>query len=243
MKVPTGLAVGVAGPLVRGLAATWRFRYGAPCSGGAGEEAEGKARAEETWRRRPGPGSLPTAIYAAWHEQLLPLAFLHAHQDMVALVSQHRDGEILARFLATIGYGAARGSSTRGGEEAIRELLEAGGKGRSLAFTPDGPRGPARHCKPGVVRAAAATGLPVVPAAAAARPARRLDSWDRFVVPLPGAAIWASHGPPVSVPRDLIEAWADGRLVDRETVRGWTDRIARAIDRQVDRCRRAAERA
>lgn len=240
MKLPPTLAARVAGPLVRGLAATWRFRYrsmraadpelpGADASGGGG------------WRDRPDPGSLPTAIYAAWHEQLLPLAFLHAHQDMVALVSQHRDGEILTRFLATLGYETARGSSTRGGEGAVRELVAAGRSGKSLAFTPDGPRGPARHCKPGAVRVAAATGLAVVPTAAAARPCRRLSSWDRFVVPLPGARIWAAHGPPVRVPQEVADAWVDGRLEDRDVVRDWTSRIARGIDEAVGQCRRAAD--
>lgn len=228
MRVPTDLAARVAGPIAKGLAATWRVRYLPP------------GRDEDGWTPPPGPGELPTAIYAAWHEQLLPLAFLHAHQDMVALVSRHRDGEILTRFLATLGYGAARGSSTRGGEDAVRDLVAAGREGRSLAFTPDGPRGPARHCKPGVVRVAALTGLPVVPAAAVARPCRRLESWDRFVVPLPWARIRASHGPPVRVPAAVCEAWSGGRLVDRDTVRDWTGRIARAIDRELDRCRSVA---
>lgn len=240
MKVPPSLAARAGGPLVRGLAATWRFRYRPARS--ADPEVPGATGAETGgWGEPPDPGSLPAAIYAAWHEQLLPLAFLHAHQGMVALVSQHRDGEILTRFLATLGYETARGSSTRGGEGAVRELVAAGRTGRSLAFTPDGPRGPARHCKPGAVRVAAATGLAIVPTAAAARPCRRLNSWDRFVVPLPGARIWASHGPPVRVPREVADAWNDGRLEDRDVVRDWTSRIARGIDEEVGRCRRAAD--
>jgi lysophospholipid acyltransferase (LPLAT)-like uncharacterized protein len=242
VKIPPNLAARAAGPLVRGLAATWRFRY-RPAPTGEPEFPGDGASGAGGWRERPGPGSLPTAIYAAWHEQLLPLAFLHAHQNMVALVSQHRDGEILTRFLATLGYETARGSSTRGGEGAVRELVAAGNNGKSLAFTPDGPRGPARHCKPGAVRVAAATGLAVVPTAAAARPCRRLSSWDRFVVPLPGARIWASHGPPVRVPREVADAWVDGQLEDRDVVRHWTSRIARGIDEEVGRCRHAADLA
>lgn len=242
MKIPPSLAARAAGPLVRGLAATWRFRYRTARAAGTGDSGADASDVEE-WRERPDPGSLPTAIYAAWHEQLLPLAFLHADQNMVALVSQHRDGEILTRFLATLGYETARGSSTRGGEGAVRELVAAGRSGKSLAFTPDGPRGPARHCKPGAVRVAAATGLAIVPTAAAARPCRRLNSWDRFVVPLPGARIWASHGPPLRVPREVADAWVDGRLEDRDVVRDWTSRIARSIDEEAARCRRAADTA
>lgn len=185
-----------------------------------------------TWRyRRPDVGEaspdvrLSNAVYALWHHALLPLAVLHARQGAAVLTSLHRDGEIIARILHRWGYLAVRGSSSRGGSEGLREMIRAGRSGRPLAFTPDGPRGPARRCKPGVVLAAAETGLPVVPVGAAASPAWRVDSWDGFLVPLPGATIYVSHGPPIRVPR-----------LARTELERWTRRIGAALDRETRRC-------
>lgn len=220
MKVPVPVAALLAEGVARPLAATWR--WGTPSEGGV--------------QSVHAPLSLETAVYALWHEHLLPLAFAHRGAGVTALVSGHRDGEILTRVLRRLGHRAARGSSTRGGQEGLEGMLEAGRAGRPLAFTPDGPRGPARCCKPGVVRAAAETGLPVVPLSAAASGGRRLGSWDGFLVPGPFARVVVSRGDPLEVPASVAGAWSGERLRDVERVRRWTDRIAQALERERRRC-------
>lgn len=204
MRVPVPLAAVAGGVVGRALRASWRYR---------GPSAE-----------------LVPAVYALWHEHLLPLCLFHAGQGAAVLVSRHRDGEILARVLDSLGYEAVRGSSTRGGAAGLRRMIEAGREGRPLAFTPDGPRGPARVPKPGVVRAASAAGLPVVPVGAASTRGWRLGSWDRFLVPAPAATVFVSQGPTLRVPPDLPPA------AERE----WAERVGAAIDRQVALCEAAA---
>lgn len=223
MRVPPALAAPLAAGAARALAATWRWRR----LGADGEPAS----------VRP-PLGLERAVHALWHEHLLPLAMAHRGQGAVALVSEHRDGEILTRVLDGLDVEAARGSSTRGGEEGLREMIRAGRAGRPLAFTPDGPRGPARRCKPGVVRAAAETGLPVIPLAAAASRFRRLGSWDRFLVPAPGARVVVSRGEPLTVPEVAARAPADEG--SGGPLRRWTRRVERALEAERRRCEAAA---
>ena len=104
-------------------------------------------------------------ILAFWHSQqlMMPLALpgLEAH----VLISQHRDGELIRRIVARFGLEAVRGSSTRGGAEAFRQLIRLGRSGANLVLTPDGPKGPRQVAKMGVVQLAGATGLPIVPMA------------------------------------------------------------------------------
>lgn len=228
MRIPPGAGALAAGAVARVLSLTWRWRLALP----EGDDAGGGG-----WRRVRPPVPLEPRIYALWHEHLLPLAVLHRGQGAVALVSRHRDGEILARVLGGLGYGAARGSSTRGGGSGLREMIRAGRSGRTLAFTPDGPRGPARTCKPGVVRAARATGLPVVPAAAAASTGRRLRSWDGFLVPAPAATVYVAHGPPVVVD-GRPQAGPGGRAGPGPEP--WCRRLERAVEEQRRRCEAAA---
>jgi len=171
--------------------------------------------------------TLGNEIYILWHSTLLLLGLANRDQGGVILISRHRDGEILTRAMTRLGYGTARGSSTRGGPVGLREMIRAGQAGRPLGMTPDGPTGPPRECKPGPVYLAAETGLMIVPCAAAATRSKRFDSWDRFVLPLPGATIYCSYGEPVSLgPLD--------RSVDH--VAGWQAELTRQIDAQLARC-------
>lgn len=229
MRIPAGVAGVLAEAAARPLAASWRWRV----------LAEPGRRAAPP---RP-PLPLEPAVYALWHEHLLPLALAHRGAGATALVSRHRDGEILTRVLRRLGHTAARGSSTRGGSEGLRAMIRAGRQGKPLAFTPDGPRGPARHCKPGIVRAAAETGLPIVPLSAAAARGRRLASWDRFLVPAPLTRVVIARGAPIDVPRALRGAWEDDALVDDERVRGWTEQVREALERERARCERSLDGA
>jgi lysophospholipid acyltransferase (LPLAT)-like uncharacterized protein len=150
-------------------------------------------------------------IFALWHARLLPLVWSHRGRGAAVLVSRHRDGELIARIIEQLGYVTSRGSSTRGGEEGMMDMLHRAGEGRLLGITPDGPRGPAGMLKPGVVYLASRSGLPIVPVAAAARSCWRLRSWDRFRVPRPFTRVVLAYGDPIAVPPGLegaaLESW------------------------------------
>ncbi len=138
-------------------------------------------------------------VFLLWHEALLPLLWQHRNQGVAIVVSEARDGQYLSDLAASLGYRTVRGSSTRGGARAllgaVRELRAAG----AVAFTPDGPRGPRRELKPGVVAAAQRGGGVIVPIHAEADRAWRLHSWDRFMIPKPLARVWITYGRPFEV--------------------------------------------
>ncbi len=152
-------------------------------------------------------------IFALWHARLLPLVYSHRRRGVSVLVSRSRDGALIAGIVERMGYVTARGSSTRGGEVGMRALLDHAAGGRLLAVTPDGPRGPAGHVKPGLAWLASHLGWPVVPVASASDRAWVMRSWDRFRVPRPFARVVVSYGEPVVVPRELddagLEHWRD----------------------------------
>lgn len=232
MKFPPSATSAVVLGALRLLRATWRFHRVGPPPGSRedsdGRQGEDRDRAPRSARRA---GPLPPAIYVCWHEHQLPLAIFHARQGVVALTSRHRDGETVAKVLHRLGYRTARGSSSRGGAAGLRQMVRNGRQGRSLAFTPDGPRGPPRRCKPGTIVAAAMTGLPIVPVGVAVTRGWRLSSWDRFLIPAPGSSIFVSYGPALSVPPR-----AAGEPDE------WTPRLQEAIEREVRRCERKVRR-
>jgi len=147
-------------------------------------------------------------VYAFWHSGILPAAALRRDEGIAVLVSRHRDGELITRIIHRLGYVTGRGSSTRGGDSGVREMLAWAEAGRHLAVTPDGPRGPAERAKDGLIYLAARTGRRVVPIALGVRSAWRLRSWDRFRVPHPFARVAVSHGAPLAV--GDLEADRDG---------------------------------
>lgn len=170
----------LAGGLVSLLARTWRF------------ESRGEARWEAV--RREG-----AFVYLLWHEALLPLLWHHRRQGVAIVVSEARDGQYLAAFAHRLGYRRILGSSTRGGVRALIGAIRALEAGTNVAFTPDGPRGPRREVKPGILAAAARAGVPVLPVHASATRAWRLRSWDRFMIPKPGARVRVGYGVPFRV--------------------------------------------
>lgn len=141
-------------------------------------------------------------IIAFWHRHLLLMPYSYRGSRISVLISQHKDGELIARTMGHFGIDASRGSSTRGGAAGFRDLLRRVRQGYDLGITPDGPRGPASVVKPGAIQLAALSGLPLVPVAIAASRAKRLASWDRFVIPLPGSRVAMVYGKPYRVPRD-----------------------------------------
>jgi lysophospholipid acyltransferase (LPLAT)-like uncharacterized protein len=151
----------------------------------------------EHFRRRGEP-----VIFVFWHGHLLPLVHYHRREGIVVLVSEHSDGEYIARILHHSGFGTARGSSTRGGVRGLRELVRSSRAGRDLALTPDGPRGPRHEVKVGALAAAQMTGAAIVPLTVSVSSAWRLNSWDRFLVPKPFATVRIEYLAPRMIPRD-----------------------------------------
>ncbi|MEQ8329677.1 MAG: lysophospholipid acyltransferase family protein [Longimicrobiales bacterium] len=171
-------------------------------------------------------------IFVFWHGQLLPLVHAHRNEGVIVLVSQHADGEYITRVLRRNGFGAVRGSSTRGATKGLKGLIRAARSGRDLALTPDGPRGPARVMKAGALAVAQATGLPIVPLAVGSSSGWRLRSWDGFLVPRPLSTIRIQYAPPVRVPRDADRDALEGLGVSVEaTLNAMTDDLAGRVDR------------
>ena len=130
----------------------------------------------------------------------------------MVLVSPHRDGQLITRVIEHLGFRTARGSSTRGGEAGMREMLTAGRKGWPIAITPDGPRGPAEVLKPGLVFLSDHLGRRIVPIGTSASRSWVFDSWDRFRVPLPFARVSITHAAPL---RPRLEGESDDQARDR----------------------------
>lgn len=152
-------------------------------------------------------------MFVFWHGQLLPLVHYHRREGIVVLVSEHDDGEYITRVIERYGFGAVRGSSTRGGTKGLRGLVRAAREGRDIGVTPDGPRGPRGVFKPGALLAAQMASLPVVPISVRASSGWRFRSWDGFLMPKPLSKITLEYHPPVWVPREAdrgdLEALAE----------------------------------
>lgn len=137
------------------------------------------------------------AIFVYWHDQLLMMTFGYHGPGVKGLYSASRDGEYLVRTMAYFGVGAIRGSSTRGGRAAFREMLAMAKEPVDLAITPDGPKGPRHEVKEGVAQLARLSGRPVVPLAFVCSRGHRFASWDRFLFPYPFSRAVYTFGEPL----------------------------------------------
>jgi lysophospholipid acyltransferase (LPLAT)-like uncharacterized protein len=170
---------------------------------------------EDDPRTNPYFGSGPPVIYGVWHDSMIFSIFAGRHLRTVALVSKHQDGSFLARGLAMLGIGIVRGSSGQSGISAMRRLLSLPGD-RSVVITPDGPRGPRRRLKPGMIFLASHTGRAVVPSGfAAVRSWRFPGSWTDLEIPKPFTTVYYLTGAPINVAADAspdVIAAAEARL-------------------------------
>ena len=165
--------------------------------------------------------SVPQYIIAFWHDHLLLMLHTKFRRPITVMSSHSRDGDIAVGIYAHYGVATSRGSSTRGGMAGLRGLIRSARSGSNIVFTPDGPRGPARVAKEGIIVAAQATGLPIVPIAFAAKKKKLLSSWDRMVVPLPFTQVVFAYGTPIVIPRD-------------GDVEEWRGRVERAMNELAD---------
>ena len=205
------LAAALIHALIRSLAATLRFSFTDQSGLFAAEPKE-------------------AVIFAIWHNRLaLSLVMYRKYvqrrqpsRRMAAMVSASRDGALLARILELFGVEPVRGSTSRRGPQALRELTTWGEHGYDLAITPDGPRGPCYVVQDGVMALAQLTGLPIAPVSYHLNWKFRPRSWDRFQVPLPFARCAVTIGEVVRVPREASEA-------ERERLRMKLEQTLKAI--------------
>lgn len=166
---------------VRLLGRTWRVRI-------THDDAVRAARSTNT-----------PIVFSLWHGQMLPLLYAHRDKGITVLISEHSDGEIIARVVTAFGFRTVRGSTSRGAARALLGLARVLEEGGELAITPDGPRGPAKSMAPGVGIVARRAAVPVIGVAASASSAWRLKSWDEFMIPRPFAKINIAYSDAVHV--------------------------------------------
>jgi len=157
---------------------------------------------DEVWQARAEGAN---HLAAAWHEDILQGGYAFRMLDIAVLVSRSRDGELIARALGRTGFRTIRGSSSRGGAEAMREMtrrLETE-RGLILGIIVDGPRGPRHVVKPGIIALAKRSGLAVRPVRCRAKRSIVFNSWDRTRLPLPFNRLVFVCGEGMPVPPDV----------------------------------------
>ncbi len=178
---------GLGYPLLRTIGSTWRWKV------------SGVEQIEAIGARGLHP------IYSFWHGRIFPATIYFQRRGIVVITSENYDGEWIARIIQKFGYGTARGSTSRGGPRALLQMVRDV-KSKGVAFTLDGPRGPAEVAQPGAVWLAKATGNPLLPFHAEAASSWTLKSWDRTQLPKPLTTVAMAIGEPLFVPRDADEA-------------------------------------
>ena len=144
-------------------------------------------------------------IMSFWHGRILPATLYFQRRGIVVITSENFDGEWIARIIERFGYGTARGSTSRGARKAMLQLVRDMRRGRSAAFTLDGPRGPACVAQPGAVWLARATGNPLLPFHIEASSHWTMKSWDKTQVPKPFSTVALAMGEPIEVPSNALD--------------------------------------
>jgi lysophospholipid acyltransferase (LPLAT)-like uncharacterized protein len=142
------------------------------------------------------------AILTFWHGRIFPGTYFFRNRGIVVMTSRHKDGDYIARVIRRFGYGAARGSSTRGSRSAILEMACEMVRRKDTAFSIDGPRGPRYVAKPGAIWLAWKTGAAAIPFNISAKRKWVLRSWDHFMIPMPFTRAFLLFGAPIRVDGD-----------------------------------------
>jgi lysophospholipid acyltransferase (LPLAT)-like uncharacterized protein len=145
-------------------------------------------------------------IFPFWHRCVLPATWLFRRRRIAVLTSQSLDGEFIARVIRRFGFAAVRGSSTRGGQRALLEMDRMLSERGAVAFTIDGPRGPAFVAKKGPVLLARTSGAPITAFYVAAQSAWILNTWDKLVIPKPFSRVYVRVARKIFVPADAGDA-------------------------------------
>ncbi len=178
-RMQVAAIAGVGYPLLAALGATYRF------------EVDGLEHLQAAQM-------LGHPIHAFWHGRILPGTIYFKRRGIVVITSENFDGEWIARIISRFGYGTARGSSSRGARKAMLQLIRDV-RERPVAFSVDGPRGPARVAQPGAVWLAKVTGNPIIPFHLESNRRWTLGSWDRTQIPKPFATVAIAFAAPIQV--------------------------------------------
>ena len=172
------------------------------------------------------------SIGAFWHGRLLMMPAGYRGKRVAILISLHQDGELISRAVNYFGFRSIRGSATRGGFSAMREMMRASKEGYDIAITPDGPRGPRYRVQNGIIELARRTGMDIIPVTFNSSRKKVFRSWDRFLLPYPfsrGVFIW---GEPLLVPRQMDDdAFEQTRLLLERRLREITGRADRYFEK------------
>jgi hypothetical protein len=149
-------------------------------------------------------------IHAFWHGHMFLMPYAYMGRRIAIMISEHQDGELIARTMKRFGHESIRGSTTSGGASALRAAVRALRQGCDVGITPDGPRGPRHRVQPGVIQVARLSGAAIVPVAFAASRRKVFGSWDAFTVPYPFSRGVFVYGEPIEVPvhagKELMES-------------------------------------
>jgi len=194
------------------LGMTWRIEW-------RGEEHLKRARSVSN-----------QVVFSFWHGRLLALSFTHRYRNIQVLASEHEDGDLMGKTIERLGFGHLKGSTTRGGARALRQLTSVLRKGLDVGLTVDGPRGPRGEVQQGAIEIARMSGSVVVPVSNSARPRKLFSSWDRFQLPYPFAKVIVEYGEPIIVPPDASEKErAEKRMELQMTLHGLTEKLDREL--------------
>ena len=205
---------------LRALGSTWRISFESSASAGP----------------NPGLGSglgprAEPRLAAFWHRNIFMAAFVFRDRLYSVPASRSREGDLITAVLARLGFASPpRGSSSRGGAVALRALVRRLKAGSAVAIPTDGPRGPARVCKPGIVGLARLSGIPISPVGIAASPRLCFRSWDRGELPLPFARVVCAIAPSISISRDVEPGERQDAMDDLDAA---LNHLTDALDRRL----------
>ena len=177
-----------------------------------------------SWEEAPSPSNAvyeKAVIYSFWHRAVFPAAWMWRRLGIAVMVSRSFDGEYIARIIERLGFVAVRGSSSRGGSEALRGMKDELQKGAAVAFTIDGPRGPKYVAKPGPVLLARSTGLPMAAFYVALSDPWVLKTWDEFMIPKPFSKALVRVSAKMRVPENASDI----------EIRNWHVQLQAALER------------
>lgn len=200
IRVNPNIASFAGAVFIRALASTWRVEW-------RGQGNLDKAR-NETGQ----------VIFAFWHGRLLALAWAHRGRNIHVLASEHYDGDLMGRIIERLGFGHVKGSTTRGGARAIRDLAKLLRRAIDIGLAVDGPRGPRSIVKQGAVEIGRLASSAIIPVTSSARTRRLLGSWDRFQLPAPFTKVIVEYGEPVIVPDRADSAKIEGERLRLEEI-------------------------
>ncbi len=210
LRVHPGIASRLGALFIRAVGATWRVEW-------RGVERLERARSLSK-----------QVVFGFFHGRLLVLSYTHRGRSVQVLASHHADGDLMGKTIERLGFGHLKGSTSRGGAAALRDLAGVLREGLDVGLTIDGPRGPRGVVQQGAVELGRMTGSAVVPVSNAARPRRLFRSWDRFQLPYPFARVVVAYGEPFVVP----EGAGPG---EREELRLRLERGLRELTAELDR--------